>query len=114
MKLVNMKQDRDDSAKEMAIASSGPSDQYPWGLRVTLTQDELDKLGIKTLPAVGSKLKLVAEVEVVSREESQSQSQGGDEQKRKSLGLVMCKLGIGKRTPESAEEAIEDGLEESY
>lgn len=113
MKLVNMKREGDDSPKE-AMISAAPGEQYPWGLRVTLTQDELDKLGITKLPEVGTRLKLVAEVKVVSREESQREHEGGGEQKQKSLGLVMCKLGIGKRTPESAEDAIEDGIEESY
>ena len=48
----------------------GNQDGYPWGTRIDLESDTLDKLGIKTLPAVGDELMIEAKVRVISVRES--------------------------------------------
>lgn len=45
-------------------------DGYPWGTRITLESDTLDKLGIKALPTVGDDLMIEAKVRVISVRES--------------------------------------------
>lgn len=56
--------------KETAIASPDNQDGYPWGTRINLEQDTLDKLGIEKLPAVGDELMIEAKVRVISVRES--------------------------------------------
>lgn len=57
---------------EVGIDSEEP--EFPWGLRVDLDNESLDKLGIKDLPKVGEKMTLVAKVEVIRVSESDSVS----------------------------------------
>lgn len=40
--------------------------EYPFGLRICLNEDSLSLLGVKDLPNVGEKMKLMAMVEVCS------------------------------------------------
>lgn len=62
-------------AKEAGCCS--PSDdggpKYPWGLAIYLDDETLAKLGITTPPDVGSKLQLVATVEVTGNSQRQTQ-----------------------------------------
>lgn len=54
--------------KEMSI---GPSkDEYPWGTRIELEKDTLEKLGIKELPKIGTKMMIEAKVVVVATRQS--------------------------------------------
>ena len=55
---------------ENEIAVSDNQDGYPYGTRLSLESDTLDKLGIKTLPAVGDELMIEAKVRVISVRES--------------------------------------------
>lgn len=69
--MINLKITRKtDDEKETAIASPDNQDGYPWGTRINLEQDTLDKLGIKKLPAVGDELMIEAKVRVISVRES--------------------------------------------
>lgn len=63
MALTNMKQKK--QSKDQVLADAMPEDEYPWGLRISLNTDDLEKLGID-LPAVGAEMRLQARVEVVS------------------------------------------------
>lgn len=70
--MINLKMTRKtDDENETAIAEPvGNQDGYPWGTRINLESDTLDKLGIKTLPAVGDELMIEAKVRVISVRES--------------------------------------------
>ena len=58
MKIVNLKQE----APEMEVR---PSD-YPWGLCLHLGSEELEKLGITTLPAIGQSVQIAGAAVVVA------------------------------------------------
>lgn len=120
MKMVDMK--RTQAEAEELEAKHSPEiatadvtrESYPWGLSLTLEQETLEKLGMKTLPAVGSRMTITAEVKVTSRSESQNESEGAGESKERTLGLQICKMGIKRREAESAEDAVGMGIEEAY
>lgn len=57
--------------KEGKEATAIDSDQeYPYGLRLDLGNEVLDKLNMKSLPELGAVMTLVARVEVVSLSEN--------------------------------------------
>ncbi len=65
MSMVNMKHSREE-AKEYTEASAMDEPQYPYGLCINLHDDELQKLGITSLPKVGSEMTITAKVFVKS------------------------------------------------
>lgn len=60
--LINMELSAAEAKQEVSIEAAAP--KYPWGLCVTLNNDALKKLNIDKLPEIGSKMRLIAEVEV--------------------------------------------------
>lgn len=65
--LVSLKKTKAQKKSSAPQLASGPSgEDYSYGTRLSLGKDELEKLGIKDMPKVGTKFKLEAEVEVVS------------------------------------------------
>jgi hypothetical protein len=57
----------------------GPvTDDYPWGLCLNLGKDELSKLGIKELPAVGDELYICAVTKVTSVNHSAGSGENED------------------------------------
>lgn len=90
-KLVNMKMDREEG-RTLATSAPDAPDQpaYPYGLRLELDDDVLDKLGLGTLPKVGTTKMLMAQVDVVSVSESESAEGGPD----KRLGLQITDLSL--------------------
>lgn len=88
MKLVNMKRTEEKKTENMAIASPD-SPVYPYGLNISLGHEEIKKLGLKELPKVGSKMKMMAMVEITSV--SQYESKGGVDG---SISLQITDLGF--------------------
>lgn len=60
------------------VASSSSAEPYPYGMTLSMNQDTLAKLGIKTLPEVGSSLMMEIKVTVTSV----SSRSGSDGQER--------------------------------
>ncbi len=89
--LVSLKRDKKDKKKSTTglAVPSGEVDDYAYGTRFDLREEELDKLGIKNLPAVGTKMKLMAEVEVVRTSASAGKESSSKEM---SLQLLAIKL----------------------
>jgi hypothetical protein len=75
MQLIDMKNTV--KTKDSSLVSPIEQDEYPYGLRISLNNDTLKKLGITELPAIDSEHKLVALVCVVGM--SQHESQGEHE-----------------------------------
>ena len=92
--LISMKNTPKKRSKKDAMNCCTPCDSneaYPYGLRIDLHNESLDKLGIDKLPDSGKTLKLVAEVKVEST--SERQERNGD--KNRSVGLQITKMKLG-------------------
>ena len=63
-------------AKEYTQPSVADAPKYPWGLNICLSDDSLDKLGVKTLPAVGTEVTIVAKAIVASTSENATEGSG--------------------------------------
>lgn len=74
--LINMELSAKEAKAEVSPEADAP--KYPWGLCLTLDNDALKKLNIATLPEIGSKLRLVAEVEVTGVRAYSSQQTESD------------------------------------
>lgn len=91
--------------KSEAMATIGSSDQerYPYGLRLDLNNDTLDKLGIDKLPTVGTVLLFEAKAKVVGSRQSATE---GSENRSVELQITHIDLEAG----ESGEEVKEGEL----
>jgi hypothetical protein len=71
--MVSMKKTKKEKA-EMISEAKLDAPEYPYGLRISLDSDSMEKLGFSNPLAVGKKLKVEAMVEVVSSSKYDSQS----------------------------------------
>lgn len=72
--MVDMK--RSPNAKSTEMATDYEEPQYPYGLCLTLGKDELEKLGMTTLPDVGAKMNVMAMGYVKSTSAYETQDDG--------------------------------------
>lgn len=84
---------------------SGDQAPYPWGLCLSLQKAELDKLGIKDLPQVGSEWHFLAVATVTGVNQSASVTQ--DEETRVGLQITMMQV----LKVESADEEKSEGAD---
>lgn len=92
--LTSMKRTKKDTKKSKDLCcptSCGPTDAYPYGLQVRLENESLDKLDLDSLPKVGTKLTLTAEVEVSSVSERDNSGSDGP---FRSLELQITKMSL--------------------
>jgi hypothetical protein len=85
MALVSMKMSREE-AQEVSQPEMKDAPEYPYGLCIDLDDDALEKLGITTLPKVGSEMLINAKVVVKSV--SSYDTQGGESEARASLQIT--------------------------
>lgn len=88
-KLVSMKLPAEKKGAEKMYPSM-EQPEYPYGLQITLENEQLKALGLTTLPAVGTTFSIDAKVEVCSV--NQYESNKGDE--RRSISLQITALGL--------------------
>jgi hypothetical protein len=94
--MVNMQMSKEEAAEYSgAMPSADNAPRYPYGLCLCLNDEALAKLGITTLPAVGTKMALNAVVIVTSV--GSSQQQDGEAENRAELQITDMEL-----TPEAA------------
>jgi len=67
LKMTRKKEDENETPE--AVGTTG--NQYPWGTRINLESDTLDKLGITKLPNVGDKIMIEGKCEVISVRQSE-------------------------------------------
>lgn len=99
MAQVDMTMSREE-AKEQMEPTAMDAPQYPWGLKITLDDDALKKLGLTQLPAVGAKLQLSATVEVCST--SAYSTQEGEAETSVSLQITAMELSGGQQSSSAA------------
>lgn len=111
MKLVDMKftkEDKKERDKEMKECMSMGDGEYPYGLTLTLDNAQLKKLGIKTLPKVGSVINIESRATVISARESSREGRKGD----RSIELQFREIGIDN-DDETAEDAVKSALKDA-
>lgn len=82
----------DEEQKEQSGTVLADAPAYPYGLQISLNDDLLDKLGIKSLPAIGAKMMIAGKVEVSSA----SGYKNGKGDTEQSLTLQITDLEIGE------------------
>jgi hypothetical protein len=95
-KLVSMKLPPRDKTSEEKIYTSmadGDGPKYPWGLCLTLDEQQLKQLGITDLPKVDGTVTITAKADVTSVSENQTQ-----DGPRRSVSLQITDLGLGGAT----------------
>jgi len=112
LKLVEMDRELEPAGEPDAI----PINPYPYGLAITLGEDELMKLGLKELPEAGTRFKLEA-IGVVTRAESSDHDADGDVDYQ-CCTVQITELGMEtEKKPKGAAEKLygrdtdDDGLE---
>ncbi len=106
--LVDMKRTKSERKAANKPVSLGAS-KYPYGLSITLSSEELDKLGIKTLPKVGSKIHLQAQAHVVSVSQNSSEGSTGE---NRHVELELRKLGVDQKgSGPKSEDAMKQGMQ---
>jgi len=98
MELVNMKMDNEEK-KDLMGCREIEVPEYPYGLRISLEDSALDKLGIKDIPEIGKKMSIMIEVEVSSTN-SQTQQKG---QSHRSVELQITDMAIENDKKDKAE-----------
>lgn len=66
---ISKKDDKEEMNEAEPVGSVG--NRYPWGTRINLDNDSLDKLGIVKLPTVGDKIMIEGKCEVISVRQSE-------------------------------------------
>lgn len=94
---VSMEKDPKDSEPSEA-SGTGNDDKYPYGLRISLGHEELKKLGITSLPTVGAKMCIDADVSVIAVR-SEEEAEGGVENhvELQITSMTFCGPAEGKR-----------------
>lgn len=78
--------------KKATMLAEEVTPEYPWGLRVTLENEQIEALGVTVLPQVDSVMTFSASARVTSQ--SITSNQNGDE---RTVTLQIEKMEISKR-----------------
>lgn len=97
--LINMKMEKMEQGPAVPMCGH---QEYPYGLRINLDHESLEKLGLSKLPEVGSELMIMAKVQVVGTNESES-IEGGE---YNNLSLQITDMKLEKTKKKSSEEAL--------
>lgn len=74
--LIDMQNTAQEAQAQVGLTPAADAPKYPWGLEINLNDDSLDKLGVKTLPAVGTEVTIVAKATISSTSERSTESDG--------------------------------------
>lgn len=104
MDLIDMKHSPKEREEESEEAKEQKGPEYPWGLKITLGEDELEKLGLGENPKSGEEFEIHAKGFVCEERESSSDDYGDD----RSVTIQLTSVGL------EPEEEEEDGKETIY
>lgn len=100
MDLVSMKLTKAEAKAEASIEYKPP--EYPYGLKIDLDNDALEKLGIAQLPEIGTPMTVTARCEVCSVSAYESQ---GQDKKQRNLQLQITDMALAPESLSNAEVA---------
>jgi len=100
MALVDMKMDAEEAKEQSSTEVAADKPLYPYGLEIRLDDGSLAKLGMTTLPKVGTKVQIVALCEVTST--SQRSDQEGETESSVSLQITAMNVGGAQESQTSA------------
>lgn len=89
--MIDLKLDKKEGKKETMEAMEMKAPLYPWGTSLSFNEETLKKLGIESLPEVGRKYTIAAEVEVTGVSERKTQDETS-----KCLDLQITKMDLNK------------------
>lgn len=95
MALVDMTLSKEEAKEESGLMSADyDMPRYPYGLCLCLDDDSLKKLGITSLPAIGTEMMITAKVKVTSvrSRETQTENQSDSES---SVDMQITAMEIG-------------------
>lgn len=102
--LIDMKRSKADMKEESANTPVSESqEQYPYGLRIMLDKDELEKMGMKKLPIIGDEFMIEAMCKVVSVSENASEN---NETSSVSLQIIHLGMEPHQAKPKTALDAM--------
>ena len=92
MSLINMKKSEGEK-KEESMPSVMDRESYPYGLKVHINEECFEKLGLGEVPKVGTKMMMLAVVEVTDIHKSEK----GDDKAYYSMGLQITDMALNKK-----------------
>ena len=101
MELADMaytKAETKEQKTEAKLGYPGERSRYPWGLQIRLEDEELKKLGVGELPAVGADIQMAIQVEVTGVNESRM----ADGKEERCVTLQITRMGIPPAPQEAA------------
>ena len=100
MDLISMKLTPEEQKHEAMETMMASKPEYPYGLRIDLCDESVEKLGIEKLPEIGSTMLVMAKCEVCCVSERKDE----DGETDKQIGLQIVEMSVGQK--KSAQKAL--------
>ncbi len=100
MNLVDMKRTPEEQQAD-SMPHAYKESPYPYGLRIYLDDDTLDKLGVEDLPDLNAEFTITAKVKVSARNESSDPGDPDGDNDNKSMELQITALALGLEESDS-------------
>lgn len=96
--MIDLKMTAEEAKHEYGPTSAEAEDapKYPYGTALYLNEDTMKKLGLETLPAVGTEMTLTAKVKIVGV--SERERLGGEKCQNVDMQITEMELGAPQQT----------------
>lgn len=109
--LVSMKTTKKEKDMlEPSVGSHSERPVYPYGLEISLNEESIEKLGLSSLPQVGTEGTIFAKVKVTRVSETEDE-RNGKTIKRKNLELQITDLSVDTQAAKNTAHALFGGKE---
>jgi hypothetical protein len=103
MAMINMAREVKRGETENEVAALGDDDKYPYGLRINLNSEVLEKLGLDKTPSVGVQLCIEANVKVIGvRSEEEQDGTTENAMELQITDMMFCDPVEEKKDPAEA------------
>lgn len=103
MKLKSMKISPEEMKMERSMVSQPEMPEYPYGLRISLNDETMKKLGIKELPKIGEYFMIAAKACVCSVSQHES-----TEHQHRHMELQIEDMAVMQEKPDAAKKMYAD------